>query len=112
MVGCICHRKHRGGQLIPVAPVWVSVQGDIVHAGTDTPIRQCLDDLVAPQRCIGSQPDDIQVPRMDVTVWRAVMGTRLAGVIDLRVDASGSIGVERVKPLLRVLIARGFPVGQ
>jgi hypothetical protein len=50
--------------------------------------------------------------RRDVTVWRAVMGTRLAGVIDLRVDASGSIGVERVKPLLRVLIARGFPVGQ
>jgi hypothetical protein len=50
--------------------------------------------------------------RTDVNVWRAVMGTRLAGVMDLRVDASGSIGRERVKPLLRILIARAFPVGQ
>jgi hypothetical protein len=50
--------------------------------------------------------------RTDVRVWRAVLGTRLAGVMDLRVDASGSIGNERVEPLLRVLIARAFPIGQ
>jgi hypothetical protein len=47
-----------------------------------------------------------------VNVWRAVLGARLAGVLDLRVDASGSIGKELVQPLLRVLIARAFPIAQ
>ena len=49
--------------------------------------------------------------REAIPVWRATMGAKLAGVLDLRLDASGSIGRQRTDPLLRILLARAFPVG-
>jgi hypothetical protein len=49
--------------------------------------------------------------RVEAPIWRATMGTRLAGVLDVRLDASGSWGTQRTEPLLRLLLARAFPIG-
>lgn len=45
----------------------------------------------------------------DRQVWRAFFGARLAGVLDLRVDAAGPVGIRSAPPLLKVLIGRAFP---
>jgi len=42
--------------------------------------------------------------------WRATAGFTLAGVVDIRVDAVGPIGGRERDALLRIVIARSFPV--
>jgi hypothetical protein len=44
--------------------------------------------------------------------WRAAFGARIAGVLDIRLDAAGPIGRRAADPLLRLIIGRGFPVTQ
>ena len=54
--------------------------------------------------------DSLSTPAQ--TFWRAAFGARLAGVLDIRLDAAGPIGGRAADPLLRLIIGRGFPVTQ
>ena len=44
------------------------------------------------------------------SVWRATFGARIAGILDVRLDAAGPIGARDIEPLLKVLIGSTFPV--
>lgn len=45
-------------------------------------------------------------------VWRAFFGARLAGVLDVRVDAAGPVGPRNSSPLLKVMLGRAFPTSR
>ncbi|HEX2077351.1 MAG TPA: hypothetical protein VHG08_06565 [Longimicrobium sp.] len=47
-------------------------------------------------------PDDL--------FWRAMFGARIAGLLDVRVDAIGPIGERDSAPLLRIVLGRDFPL--
>jgi hypothetical protein len=54
--------------------------------------------------------DSLETPTN--TFWRAAFGVRVAGVLDVRVDASGPVAKRDQRPLLRVIIGRAFPIKQ
>jgi hypothetical protein len=52
---------------------------------------------------------DFLTPR--VRFWQVMFGWRMAGLLDLRVDAAGPVGDRNNgEPLLRIVIGRSFPV--
>jgi hypothetical protein len=99
-----------GGYIRKEGPVR-SFSFKVASAGSAEPLR-----ISCTNRCASrGDPDrdslEGQFNTPEVNFWQIVLGWRMAGLLDLRVDAAGPFNRKNGEPLLRVVIGRSFPVG-